>query len=88
MGQYGAIVVDVSDDGFTTVNTTLSTHILYDGQVVRHLYQEDDGNWYVSSYGYGNNTTVDLVTPGPPPGLGEPNTVPVSLALMNDLAGP
>lgn len=55
MAQYGAITVKVIDD-FRTVNTTGPTHILYDGQIARHLYQAENGAWYVSTYGYGNNT--------------------------------
>jgi RHS repeat-associated protein len=85
MGPYGAIEVEVVDD-FTTVNTTLSTHILYNGRVVRHLYQGEDGAWYVSSYGYGNNTVVDALPPDAVPG--PDSTVSVSMAPPNQLLGP
>jgi hypothetical protein len=86
MGKYGAIVVDISDDGFTTTNTTKPTHILYNGKVVRHLYQGEGGAWYVSSYGYGNNTVVDALPPDA--ASGPDSTVPVSMAPANQLLGP
>lgn len=83
--QYGAIEVTIVDD-FTTINTTLSTHILYDGRVIRHLHQETNGAWYVSSYGYGNNTVVNALPPDAAPG--PYSTLPVSMAPANQLLGP
>jgi hypothetical protein len=83
MGPFGAIRVDIVDD-FTTVNTTLPTHILYDGRVVRHLYQDESGAWHVSSYGYGNNTATTgtiYTTQGP-------QNVEISTAPANQLFGP
>jgi hypothetical protein len=55
MGPLGAIVVSVENNGFTSINTTLSTHVLDDGKAIRNLYQGDDGAWYVTTYGFGNN---------------------------------
>jgi hypothetical protein len=52
---WGSIVVDVSQNGLTSTNTTKPSHILYDGKATRHAYQAENGAWYVTTYGYGNN---------------------------------
>jgi hypothetical protein len=56
LGNFpGQITVSVSDDGLMSVNQTIPGHIFHDGQAVRKVYQSDNGNWYVSTYSYGNN---------------------------------
>jgi len=84
---WGAIQVRISEDGFTSVNTTKPGHILYDGKIIRHLSQGADGAWQVTTTGYGNNTTVNVITPGSPPGLNPPNEIPVSLSSVNTWQG-
>jgi RHS repeat-associated protein len=84
MGPFGKIVVNISNGGFKTTNTTDPSHILYNGQVVRRLYQEEDGAWHVSSYGYGNNTA----TTGTVYTTHGPQNVEWSTAPANQLLGP
>lgn len=51
----GSIKTKIDDDGLTITNRTLSGHIFYDGAVVRSARQADDGSWYVTTEGRGNN---------------------------------
>ena len=84
----GLIQSFVSNGGLTVTNVTQPGHIFYDGKAVRTAYQREDGAWYVTTRSYGNNFSINLVTPGPPPGLNPPNTIPVSTATLNEWAGP
>jgi hypothetical protein len=52
---WGEIVVYVNQGGLTSTNITKPPHILYDGKITRHAYQAENGAWYVSTYGSGNN---------------------------------
>ena len=60
MGSLGAIQIRVPNGGFTTVNTTLSTHILYDGYVDRTSYVGAGGITYVETYGEGYNNGFEV----------------------------
>ena len=51
----GWIRTTVTDDGLTITNTTNALHILYDGKIVRQAVQAEDGSWYVTTRGTGNN---------------------------------
>jgi hypothetical protein len=51
----GWVRTTVSEDGLTVVNRTSPAHIFYDGVVVRTAEQRDDGVWYVTTHGFGNN---------------------------------
>ena len=53
----GKIIVDISNGGLTTTNSSLSTHLFHDGKVVRTLSQDKDGAWYVTTRGTGTNDT-------------------------------
>ena len=66
MAEFGAIYFQTSNGGLTTSNTTLSTHILYDGRVDRIATQNANGDWVVTTYGYGNNVI---------PGMNIANTI-------------
>ena len=50
----------MSPDGLTIINQTLEGHIFYDGQILRHAYQESNGAWYVTTHGIGNNENSAL----------------------------
>jgi hypothetical protein len=39
----------------TIVNRTVEGHIFFDGMVIRRLTQSQDGAWYVTTRGLGNN---------------------------------
>ncbi len=87
MGSLGAIVVDVSNNGWTTTNTTKPTHILYDGRVNRTISQLPDGSWIVTTHGYGNNVTRNVVFDPQRPDL-DPIIIPVNLSSLNGWGGP
>jgi hypothetical protein len=53
--SMGSIVFTIRNGGLTTVNTTLPTHILYDGVVIRTATHESNGDWAVETHGYGND---------------------------------
>ena len=55
MGPLGEIQTFISDGGSTIKNVTQKGHIFYAGIIIRKVYQEEDGAWYVRTYGYGNN---------------------------------
>jgi len=74
---WGEIVVYVNQDTLISTNITESSHILYDGKVIRHAYEAENGAWYVSTYGLGNNVVHTL-----PGQLGQ-----VSLASVNQSQG-
>lgn len=50
----------VSDDGLTITNRTWPVHAFYDGVVVRWAQQADDGSWYVTTRGFGNNVVPGM----------------------------
>ena len=56
----GPIIVDVSANGLTLTNTTLSEHWLYEGQVTRTATLNPDGSWSVTTYGWGANASAGL----------------------------
>jgi hypothetical protein len=85
LGSSGAIRTSVENGGFTTINQTVPSHVLYDGKVIRHLYQGEDGAWYVSSYGFGNNKSYTIPVQY---GQLEPEYVQMNLASVNQWAGP
>ena len=51
----GWIRTYISDDGLTIRNETNPLHILYNGQIVRQATLAEDGSWYVTTRGTGNN---------------------------------
>ncbi|CCU72335.1 RHS repeat-associated core domain-containing protein [Thalassolituus oleivorans] len=51
----GKVLTTVSDNGMSIINTTLSLHVLHDGQITRNLSQDDRGAWFVTTRGIGNN---------------------------------
>jgi YD repeat-containing protein len=51
----GSVTSYVSEDGYTLTNVTDPAHILYDGEIVRTLIQNEDGSWSVTTHGFGNN---------------------------------
>ena len=51
----GRVVVAISADGLTTMNTTLPGHLLEDGAIIRTATQNPDGSWTVTTTGVGNN---------------------------------
>jgi RHS repeat-associated protein len=55
LAEFGAIIFTTSNGGLTTTNTTLPTHILYDGRVDRTASQNSNGDWIVTTQGVGNN---------------------------------
>jgi hypothetical protein len=56
----GWVDTNVSADGLTVTNTTRLAHVFYDGQIVRSAAQAEDGSWYVTTHGLGNNWTSGL----------------------------
>jgi len=56
----GQVKTQVIDDGLIIINRTQSGHIFDDGQVVRGAYQGSTGNWYMLTYGTGNNKIPDM----------------------------
>jgi RHS repeat-associated protein len=58
--QLGMISVDISDDGLTSINTTLPGHIFYNGTITRTVSQGADGAWYVTTTGVGNNVVLGM----------------------------
>lgn len=55
-GLYaGRVLTQFSADGLTSTNTTLSGHLLYDGQVIRTATLGPDGSWSMTTIGWGNN---------------------------------
>ncbi len=87
MGPLGAIQVDIINGGWTIVNQTLPTHILYDGKVERTMSQLPDGSWIVTTHGYGNNVTRNVVFDAQRPDL-DPIIIPVNLSSVNGWGGP
>jgi hypothetical protein len=53
----GKILVDISNGGLTTTNISLPTHLFHEGEVVRSLSVDMDGNWSVTTHGTGTNDT-------------------------------
>lgn len=51
----GDIETRITDGGLTIGNRTKAGHIFFDGIVIRELKQSDDGAWYVTTHGFGNN---------------------------------
>jgi RHS repeat-associated protein len=51
----GKIITDVSADGLTIRNTTLPLHVFCCGQIVRNVYQSDNGSWFAMTVGSGIN---------------------------------
>jgi hypothetical protein len=51
----GWVKTRISDDGLTIINQTTRVHALYDGIVIRSARQGEDGSWYVTTRGFGNN---------------------------------
>jgi len=50
----------VSGDGMTIVNRTSPAHVFYNGVVIRTASQSDDGAWYVTTRGFGNNVAPGM----------------------------
>jgi hypothetical protein len=53
--HVGDVRTKITNDGLTIENRTKEGHIFFDGVVVRTLTQSDDGAWYVTTHGFGNN---------------------------------
>ena len=51
----GDVRTRITEDGLTIENRTREGHIFFDGVIVRRLTQSDDGAWYVTTHGLGNN---------------------------------
>jgi len=51
----GEVETTITEDGLAIANRTLPGHIFFDGVVVRRLTQSEDGAWYVTTHGFGNN---------------------------------
>jgi hypothetical protein len=51
----GDVWTRITNDGLTIENRTMPGHIFFDGVVVRTLTQSEDGAWYVTTHGFGNN---------------------------------
>jgi hypothetical protein len=51
----GDVKTRIIDGGLTIENRTEQGHIFFDGVVIRRLIQSDDGDWYVTTHGFGNN---------------------------------
>ena len=51
----GDLKTRITDGGLTIENRTREGHIFFDGVVVRRLTQSEDGAWYVTTHGFGNN---------------------------------
>ncbi|MGC2776790.1 MAG: hypothetical protein WA418_14275, partial [Bradyrhizobium sp.] len=51
----GFVETTIADGGLTITNRTSPLHAFYDGVVVRSAKQADDGSWYVTTRGFGNN---------------------------------
>ncbi|RTL49756.1 MAG: hypothetical protein EKK40_15580 [Bradyrhizobiaceae bacterium] len=56
----GNIQTKVSGDGLTITNRTQPGHIFFDGIVERSAIQADDGAWYVTTRGIGNNVAPGM----------------------------
>ena len=61
--RAGDVRTDVSKDGLSIVNRTLSNHLLHDGQITRLIEQDENGAWYVVTRGIGNNVFVETEFP-------------------------
>ncbi len=53
--KVGTVRTIISTDGLTVTNRTYPDHILFDGQITRTAHQSEDGSWYVTTRGTGNN---------------------------------
>ncbi len=62
MGPLGEIQTFISNGGLTVKNVTQPGHIFYDGIIIRTVYKDENGDWYVSTYGYGNNVNPGMDT--------------------------
>lgn len=51
----GDIQTRIEDDGLTIESRTKEDHLFFDGLVTRKLTQTQDGAWYVTTRGIGNN---------------------------------
>jgi hypothetical protein len=58
----GWVTTNISPDGLTVTNTTQRAHVFYDGQIVRSASRADDGSWYVTTHGFGNNVIPGAAT--------------------------
>jgi hypothetical protein len=71
LGSPGQVMVFISPDGLTIVNRPIpGEHAFNGGQVVRTAWMAEDGTWYVTTRGFGNNyqpgmdTLNNLIGPG------------------------
>lgn len=53
----GKILINISNGGLTSTNISLPTHLFHDGEVVRELSLDMDGNWIITTTGIGTNDT-------------------------------
>jgi hypothetical protein len=56
----GDVQTTITDNGLTVTNRTREGHLLFDGIVVRSARQREDGAWYVTTRGFGNNVTPGM----------------------------
>jgi hypothetical protein len=56
----GWVTTTIDDDGLSITNRTTPVHALYDGIVVRTARQTEDGSWYVTTRGFGNNVVPGM----------------------------
>lgn len=54
--QVGHVITTIASDGMTTTNTTAPDHWFYDGKIVNRLTFDDNGDAFVTTYGFGNST--------------------------------
>jgi hypothetical protein len=51
----GLVTTRIEDSGLKIINQTSPAHLFYDGVVVRQATLSDDGAWFVTTRGFGNN---------------------------------
>jgi hypothetical protein len=56
----GWVWTAVGHNGLTITNYTAPVHLFYDGIVARGATQTDDGAWYVTTRGFGNNVVPGM----------------------------
>jgi hypothetical protein len=61
--HVGNVETTIADGGLTITNRTDPGHLLFDGKVIRHALQGEDGSWYVTTRGFGNNVTTGMNIP-------------------------
>ena len=58
--RVGTVNTRVSSDGLVVINRTNSDHIFFNGIITRTATQDEDGSWYVTTQGVGNNVYLGM----------------------------